>query len=221
MLLTILMPCLNEENNLLYCIKEAKAYLREKQIDGEILIVDNGSKDSSVKIAKDANVRVETEHKKGYGYALRKGIESANGDYIIMVDCDGTYDLRHLDVILEPLLKGYVFVCGNRFKGGIEKGAMPLSHKIGVKFLSKIGTEKYHVKIHDFHCGLRGFNGSIAKSFDYTTGGMEFATELISKFKDYRSIEVPVVLKKCRVRRKSHLRTIPDGMKHLGYMLKG
>ena len=215
------MPCLNEESSLLYCIKEAKSYLIENKIDGEILVIDNGSKDSSVKIAKEAKVRVEIEPKQGYGYAIQKGIRSARGDYIIMADSDGTYDLRHLDMLLEPLMQGYVFVCGNRFQGGIEKGAMPVSHKIGVKFLSELGKEKYQVEIQDFHCGLRGFKSSLAKSFEYTTGGMEFATEIVSKFKDYPSIEVPVKLRKCRFRRKSHLRTLPDGMKHLGYMLKG
>ena len=94
--LSIVMPCLNEERTLKKCIKDAQSFLRRKSIIGEILVVDNGSTDSSVKIAKQCGARVVKESRKGYGSALRAGFKAARGEYIIMGDCDRTYDFAHM-----------------------------------------------------------------------------------------------------------------------------
>ena len=219
MLVTIIMPCLNEETTLRYCIKNAKNFLSSTNIDGEILIVDNGSIDKSVEIANQEKVRVVIEPNKGYGNALKRGIKEAKGKYIIIGDCDGSYDFMDSIKILCQLKLGYDFVCGNRFKGGIEKGAMPLSHRIGVPLLSIIAKIKYRVPINDFHCGLRGFRSELAKNIAFNTTGMEFATELVYKFKDTKMMEVPIKLHKDLRGHKSHLRTIPDGIRHLKFIL--
>ena len=127
--LTILMPCLNEAETLAACIRKAQMFLSEKDIDGEILISDNGSVDSSVDIALESGARVTNAPIKGYGAALQAGINAANGRYIIMGDSDDSYDFYNLMPFVEKLREGYDLVIGNRFAGGIEPGAMPWANK--------------------------------------------------------------------------------------------
>lgn len=222
--LTILMPCLNEAANIGYALDAAQAFLQHSHIHGELLVVDNGSTDESVSIAKAHGARVITEPLKGYGMALRTGMKHAQGTYIIMGDCDSTYDFSDLMPFVEQLQNGYDFVIGNRFAGGIAKGAMPFSHRyFGVPFLSWLGRLRYQVAITDFHCGLRGFRADLAKTFSFQTTGMEFATELIAQFAkaNARIIEVPTTLSVSVSPRKTHLKTIKDGIRHLLFMLKG
>ena len=127
--LTILLPCLNEEKTIKKCIKEAKSFLNDFSITGEILIADNGSTDNSCLIAKKEGVRLIKVKKKGYGNALREGFKKARGKYIIMADSDFSYDLYNLNQFIKYLREGYDLVMGNRFKGKIEKGAMPFLNR--------------------------------------------------------------------------------------------
>lgn len=221
--LTILMPCLNEENTIAACIKQAKQFIKRNNLSAEILIADNGSADNSVKLAKNLGVRVVVIPQKGYGNALRGGIKDSKGKYIIMGDCDMSYDFLNLELFLESLRQENDFVMGNRFKGGIEKGAMPALHKyFGVPLLSYIGRRVYKVKIGDFHCGMRGFNKEAILSLKLKAEGMEFATEMIGAFSksNFKITEIPTVLKKDLRNGKSHLRSFPDGFRHLVLMLK-
>ena len=157
--LTILMPCLNEAETLAICIRKAKKFLNESGIDGEVLISDNGSTDGSQEIAEKEGARVVHAPVRGYGGALITGCEEAKGKYVIMGDADDSYDFLHLMPFVEKLREGYELVMGNRFAGGIAKGAMPWSHRyIGNPVLSFIGRTFFHSKIRDFHCGLRGYN---------------------------------------------------------------
>lgn len=220
MYLTILIPCLNEEHTISFCINKAKRFISKQNIEAEILVVDNGSEDDTKNIAQSLGARVVEELNKGYGNALRRGISEAKGKYIIMADGDGSYDFEKLEAFIESFRKGYDFVCGNRFKGGIKKGAMPFSHRLGAPFLSFCARLKHKVPIKDFHCGLRGFRTALAQSMQFNTTGMEFATEIIFKFKDYSMTEVPIVLHKDKRLGKPHLRTIRDGFRHLHYILK-
>lgn len=127
--LTILMPCLDEEETIQVCIQKAKQFLNTSNLQGEVLIADNGSTDSSVEIAQKAGARVITVEEKGYGNALSQGIKQAKGKYIIMGDADDSYDFLHLMPFVEKLREGYQLVMGNRYQGGIEKGAMPFLHR--------------------------------------------------------------------------------------------
>lgn len=219
---TILMPCLDEERTVGECVLEAKKYVQEKGLQAEILVVDNGSTDHSYEIAKRCGARVISVAEKGYGNALIGGIYAARGKYVIMGDCDQSYDFYHLDNFVEKLREGYQFVNGNRFLGGIEKGAMPVSHRyFGVPLLSLIGRIRYGTFIGDFHCGIRGFERVCAIDMEFRCTGMEFSTEMIGKFAMSGSsmTEVPVVLRKDKRGRKSHLRSFADGWRHLNYML--
>ena len=123
--LSILMPCLNEAETLEICIKKAQKALEDLNVNGEVIIADNGSTDSSPEIAASLGARVVHVAEKGYGSALQGGIKAARGKYIIMGDADDSYDFTNLGPFLEKLRDGYELVMGNRFKGGIAPNAMP------------------------------------------------------------------------------------------------
>ena len=225
--LTILMPCLNEEANIAFSIKEAKTYLASVLErfghSGEILIVDNNSTDRSAVIAKECGARVVAETHPGYGCALRAGLRKARGKVIIFGDCDSTYDFSNLDPVYLPLAENkYDFITGDRFAGQMEEGAMSWSHKLGVPFLSWCGRMKFGVSIHDWHCGIRGIRKDALKKLRFRTTGMEFATEMIAEAsrKGLRIAEVSVPLKKTRTERVEKLRTVRDGFRHLFYILR-
>ena len=220
--LTILMPCLNEELTLGTCIKKAKKFLEQHQIKGEIVIGDNGSTDNSISIAQSLGARVVNIPQKGYGSALIGGIKAAKGTYIIMGDSDDSYDFSNLMPYVEQLRTGYDLVMGNRFKGGIEKGAMPFLHRyLGNPVLSFIGRLFFGTSIKDFHCGLRGFNRERMLSVGLECPGMEFASEMVVKsiLNDFKVTEVPTTLSKDGRDRPPHLNTWRDGWRHLRFLL--
>ena len=220
--LTILMPCLNEAETLPVCIRKAKSFLSENNIDGEVLVSDNGSTDNSAEIAAKEGARVVSAPVQGYGSALIKGCEEAKGRFVIMGDCDDSYDLLNLMPFLEKLRGGYDLVIGDRFAGGIEKGAMPWSHRyLGNPFLSFIGRKRFHSKVRDFHCGLRGYNREAILALGLKTTGMEYASEMIvkSELKGLRVTQVPTTLKKDGRNRPPHLRSFRDGWRHLKFLL--
>jgi glycosyltransferase involved in cell wall biosynthesis len=219
--LTILMPCLNEEETLYICIQKAKSFLGQNNIDGEVLIADNGSTDSSVSIAENSGARVVHVERKGYGSALIAGCEAAYGQYVIMGDADDSYDFTNLMPFVEKLRAGYDLVMGNRFKGGIEKGAMPWSHRyIGNPVLSFIGRLFFKSSIKDFHCGLRGYNREQIMQLGLRTTGMEYASEMVvmAELEGLKICEVPTTLKKDGRSRPPHLRSFRDGWRHLKFL---
>ena len=220
--LTILMPCLNESKTLKTCIDKAQKFLSDNNIDGEILIADNGSTDGSQEIAKNAGARVVNVDEKGYGAALIGGCNAALGTYVIMGDSDDSYDFLNLMPFVEKLREGYELVMGNRFKGGIEKGAMPPLHKyIGNPVLSFIGRVLYRSPIKDFHCGLRGYNRESIQKLNLHTTGMEYASEMVvqATLHKLKICEVPTTLKKDGRDHPPHLRSWSDGWRHLTFLL--
>lgn len=218
---TFLMPCLNESETLKFCIDEAKSAIERLHLDAEILISDNGSDDNSEEIAYANGARVTKVTERGYGSAIIGGIHAARGKYIIMGDCDGSYDFAHPDLFVRELRNGAKLVMGDRFAGGIEKGAMPVSHRFGVPFLSALARWKFKTDIRDFHCGLRGFERKTALELNFLCPGMEFATEMIAGFAQSgeKIAQVPTPLRKDRRSGKPHLRIIRDGFRHLKFIL--
>lgn len=220
---TILMPCLNEANTIEKCIGKAFRFLDENQIDGEVLVIDNDSVDNSAEIASLAGAHVFNVKEKGYGNALIRGIMEAHGKYVIMGDADESYDYLSAMPILEKLRDGYDLVIGNRFKGGIEKGAMPFLHRyIGNPVLSLIGRMLYPCAVGDYHCGMRGFQRERILELQLEAEGMEFASEMIVKAQGnkYRITEVPVKLYKDGRTTASHLRPLPDALRHLRLLFR-
>lgn len=220
--LTILMPCLNEAETLATCIDKAQAYLQRTGVRGEVLIADNGSTDGSIEIAQTHGARVVHVPIRGYGAALSHGIANARGKYVIMGDSDDSYDFSKLDPFVAKLREGNDLVMGNRFRGGIAPGAMPFMHRyLGNPVLSFIGRLFFSIPIHDFHCGLRGFNRERILALHLNTTGMEFASEMVvrSALAEYAIAEVPTTLSKDGRSRPPHLRTWRDGWRHLRFLL--
>ena len=220
--LTILMPCLNEARTIGVCIYKAKEFMARAGVSGEILIADNGSVDGSIDIAVAMGARVVSVTEKGYGAALIGGIRAARGEYIIMGDADDSYDFESLDPFLAQLRAGDQLVMGNRFKGGIAPGAMPMLHRyLGNPVLSMIGKLFFKVPISDFHCGLRGFRTEAIRELDLRTTGMEFASEMVvrSGLAGLRITEVATTLRPDGRGRPPHLRTWRDGWRHLKFLL--
>ncbi len=220
--LTILLPCLNEAETLAACIRQAQAFLRDHNVEGEVVVADNGSTDGSREIAVAEGARVVPVPVRGYGAALLGGIEAARGRFVIMGDADQSYDLSALMPFVEQLRSGADLVMGNRFKGGIAPGAMPFSHRyLGNPVLSALGRLFFTIPIGDFHCGLRGFNRDRIRALGLSTSGMEFASEMVvrSALAKYRMTEVPTTLAKDGRSRPPHLRTWRDGWRHLRFLL--
>ena len=220
--LTILMPCLDEAETITTCVAKGLTFLRSDGVSGEVLVADNGSTDGSRDLAAQAGARVVLVEERGYGAALRAGIRSARGRYVIMGDADESYDFEHLGAFMDRLRAGDDLVMGNRFQGGIEAGAMPLLHRwLGNPVLSWLGRLFFGVKVGDFHCGLRGFDRAAMIRLDLHTTGMEFASEVIvaSALAGHTISEVPTTLRKDGRSRPPHLRTFRDGWRHLRFLL--
>lgn len=220
--LSILMPCLNEAETLPTCIRKAQKALATLNVDGEIVIADNGSTDGSPEIAGSLGARVVHVAEKGYGSALLGGIKAARGKYIIMGDADDSYDFSNLGPFLDKLRAGYDLVMGNRFKGSIAPDAMPPLHRyLGNPVLTGIGRLFFRSPCGDFHCGLRGFSKAAIERLDLRTTGMEFASETVVKasLHGLRITEVPTTLSIDGRNRPPHLRSWRDGWRHLRFLL--
>lgn len=216
------MPCLNESETLATCIKKAQQWIARSGIDSEILIADNGSTDGSQDLARSLGARVIDVAERGYGSALFHGCMAARGKWIIMGDSDDSYDFSALDPFIAKLGEGYDLVMGNRFQGGISKGAMPWKNRyIGNPLLTRIGKVLFKSPVNDFHCGLRGVSKDACLRMDLRTTGMEFASEMVIKatLLNMRICEVPTTLHQDGRSRAPHLRPWRDGWRHLRFML--
>lgn len=212
--LSIVMPCLNEVKTLGSCIHDARYFLESHNISGEIIIADNGSTDGSIDLAEKLDVTVIHVKEKGHGHALHAGISAAMGEYVIMGDSDASYDFRNLDGYIKHFKDGKEMVIGNRFKGGIQKEAMPWIHQyIGNPFLSWLNRLLFKNCIGDVHGGLRGFKKSAYEQLQIEARDMAFCTEMITRasIKGIPLDETPIVLRPDGRDRKPHLRTWRDG----------
>jgi glycosyltransferase involved in cell wall biosynthesis len=221
--LTVVMPCLNEVLTVGVCIEKAQKCIEEIGIHAEIIIADNGSTDGSIELAEKLGARVVHQNRKGYGAALKAGIAAAKGKYIIMGDCDDSYNFLGLAPFVEKLREGYFLVMGNRFAGGIQKGAMPPLHRyFGNPFLTLLGKTLFNEpKFGDFYCGLRGFEAKAVRSLKLHSDGMEFALEMVIKFtmRGDWATEVPTTLSPDGRNRAPHLKSFRDGWRSLRFYL--
>jgi glycosyltransferase involved in cell wall biosynthesis len=219
---SILMPCLNEAETIGRCVDRARESIARLDIRAEILVADNGSTDGSQEIAFAHGAKVVRVEEPGYGAAIRGGVAASSSRYIIMGDADESYDFAEFPSILDRLRVGDDLVMGNRFAGGIDKGAMPWSHRwIGNPVLSLTGRIFFSSRVRDFHCGLRGFSVDAFRRMRLNTTGMEFASEIVVKasLASMRVSEVPISLHKDGRSRPPHLRTWRDGWRHLRFLL--
>jgi glycosyltransferase involved in cell wall biosynthesis len=223
--LTILMPCLNEAETLAACIKKARQGLERAGVSGEILVADNGSTDGSASLAEKLCARVVHVAEKGYGSALRGGIEAARGQWVVLGDADDSYDFSQIEGFVQRFREGYDLVMGCRLPSGggtILPGAMPWKNRwIGNPGLSLIGRLFFGSPARDFHAGLRGVTREAYRRMELKTTGMEFASEMIIKatLKSMRIAEVPITLHPDGRSRPPHLKPWRDGWRHLRFML--
>jgi glycosyltransferase involved in cell wall biosynthesis len=220
--LSVVMPCLNEAETLETCIRKAQRAIRAHNLSAEVVVADNGSSDVSRETARRSGARVVEVAVRGYGAALMGGIEAARGRFILMADADDSYDFGALYPFVEKLREGYDLVMGSRFKGRIERGAMPPLHRyLGNPLLTGILNTFFHAGISDAHCGMRAFTREAYGKMRLMATGMEFASEMVIKAGQagLRMTEVPVTLHRDGRSRPPHLRSFRDGWRHLRLML--
>ncbi|MCH2192404.1 MAG: glycosyltransferase family 2 protein [Gammaproteobacteria bacterium] len=219
---SFVLPCLNEVLTLEVCVQKCHAAAKSNNIDIEVVVADNGSTDGSIALAKSLGCRVINVEKKGYGSALISGIRAAKGKYVIMGDADDSYDFSAIEEFVINLRQGADIVIGNRFKGGVQPGAMPPLHRyLGNPVLSFLGRVFYNTDIGDFHCGLRGFDRERVLSLGLRCSGMEFASEMLCKavIHKFNIVETPIKLYPDGRDRAPHLRSWRDGWRHLRFLL--
>ena len=221
-LVSAVIPCLNEEETLAFCIAKAQNAFAKLGIAGEVVVADNGSTDASVSIAKSLGARVVSQTEKGYGAALKAGIEGAHGEIVVMGDADDSYDWGCIGDFVGKVQEGNDLVMGNRFRGGIEPGAMPLHHRyLGNPVLSWVARQVSRAPIGDFHCGMRAFTREGYGRMQLQTSGMEFASEMVisSARNGLKIAEIPTKLHRDKRSRPPHLRSFRDGWRHLKFIL--
>ena len=219
---SVVIPCLNEERTLGACIDKALAAFEAAGIAGEVVVADNGSSDSSIDVAERHGARVVHATVKGYGSALRKGIEEARGEFIVLGDADGSHDFSETPRFVNKWREGYEFVVGNRFRGEIKDRAMPWHHKyLGTPFLSALLRLFFGAGVGDINCGMRGMTRELCQRLDFRTTGMEFASESLIKAAKAgaRMAEVPITMWPDQRGRPAHLRPFRDGWRHLRFIL--
>jgi hypothetical protein len=217
---SIVMPCLDEEETVGTCVEKALGWLTRTGRPGEVLVIDNGSSDRSVEVATAAGARVIHERRRGYGQAYLRGFAEARSEYIVMGDSDDTYDFSDLDALIAPLNAGADMVLGNRFSGGIAAGAMPWAHRyVGSPIINFVIRLFFGTRIGDSQSGLRAFRRSVADQLGLRSSGMELASEMIvsAARAGLRIEEVPAPY---AIRRgESKLSTLRDGWRHLRFLL--
>jgi hypothetical protein len=192
---SVVMPCLDEAETVETCIRKAQCAIQRHNLSAEVIVADNGSTDGSQNIADRCGARVVTVLEKGYGSALKGGINASRGRFVIMGDADDSYDFSDLYPFVEKLREGYDLVMGTRLKGRIMPGAMPwLNRWLGNPVLTGIGRLFFACPVSDFHCGLRAFSKEAYHRMNLVTTGMEFASEMVVKasFLALRITEVPI-----------------------------
>lgn len=219
---SIVMPCLNESKTLPVCIRKAQEAIAQLRIPGEVVIADNGSTDGSQDLARSLGARVVDVPVRGYGAALRWGIQAAKGRYIVMGDSDDSYDFREAVHLVEKLMLGYNFCIGSRLRGRIMPGAMPWKNRhLGTPVLTWLVNLLYPAKFSDVNSGMRAFTKNAFNRMKLESDGMEFASEMLVKAAvlGLRVTEVPITLHKDGRDRAPHLRPWIDGWRHLKYIM--
>src|SRR5579859_190966 len=217
---SVVMPCLDEEQTIGACVTKALEGIRRTGLPGEVVVSDNGSTDHSVEIASELGARVIRQPKRGYGNAYRAGFEAAQGKYIVMGDSDDTYDFTEIGALVEKLRDGNDYVLGSRFAGTILPGAMPWLHQyIGNPVLTGLLNFLFGLKSSDAHSGLRAFTRDAYRRMRLRTTGMEFASEMVinAARAKLKVAEVPITYYPREG--ESKLRSFRDGWRHLRFML--
>jgi glycosyltransferase involved in cell wall biosynthesis len=218
-LVSVVIPCLNEAANIEQCVTRARAVLEEHDLRGEVVVADNGSEDGSPALAESAGARVIHEPRRGYGSAYLAGFAAAQGEYIVMLDADLTYDFEDIPGFIERLRDGAEMVMGDRMDN-IHPGAMPWLHRyVGNPVLTGVLNLFFRTGVKDAHCGMRALRRDVLPRLDLRTTGMEFASEMVIRAsKENLAIdEVPIEYHPRGG--ESKLSSFRDGWRHLRFLL--
>jgi hypothetical protein len=216
---SVVIPCLNEEGNITTCVSSASAALEAAGIAGEVLVVDNASADRSAELAARAGAQVVSEPRRGYGSAYLSGFAAARGEYIVMADADLTYDFADIPRFLERLDRGFDLVMGDRMDN-IRPGAMPWLHRyVGNPLLSGFLNLLFRTGVRDAHCGMRAFRRDALPALNLRTEGMEFASEMVIRAAKLglRIDQIPIEYHPRGG--ESKLSSFRDGWRHLRFLL--
>jgi hypothetical protein len=216
---SVVIPCLNEAENIEECVRRARAALDENGIPGEVVVADNGSTDDSAALAERAGARVVPEPRRGYGSAYRAGFAAARGRYIVMADADLTYDFADIPRFVEQLEGGGEMVIGDRMDN-IHPGAMPWLHRyVGNPVLTGMLNLLFRTGVKDAHCGMRALRRDALERLDLRTTGMEFASEMVIRAAkeqlDVRQLSIEYHPRSGE----SKLSSFRDGWRHLRFLL--
>ncbi len=219
LLVSVVIPCLNEEENIERCVQLARTVLAEHGIDGEIIVVDNGCEDRSAELAAAAGARVVPERRRGYGNAYMAGLAAARGRYVVMGDADLTYDFREIPRFLEQLEDGADLVMGDRMDN-IRPGAMPWLHRyVGNPVLTGVLNLFFRTGVKDAHCGMRALRRDTLPRLDLRTTGMEFASEMVIRAAKERLDIRELPIEYHPRGGESKLSSFRDGWRHLRFLL--
>ena len=220
MKISVILPCLNEEEAVGNVVDDARRALDALHVESEVIVVDNGSTDRSAEIAAEHGAAVVDEPERGYGRAYLTGLARARGEFLVMADADGTYPIGELGKFVERLEDGSDLVLGSRFDGNIHAGAMPWSHRwIGNPVLTGMLNHMFGVRVSDAHCGMRALKRSALPTLDLHSKGMEFASEMVFKAfrRDLEVSEVPIEY--FPRTGESKLSRFSDAWRHVRFML--
>ena len=219
LLVSVVIPCLNEAETIEECVVSARRVLAENGIAGEVVVADNGSTDGSAELAAAAGARVIHQPERGYGSAYLAGFGAARGKYIVMADADLTYDFAEIPRFVKGLDEGADMVIGNRMEN-IQPGAMPWLHRyVGNPILTGILNLFFRTGVSDAHCGMRGIRRDVLPRLDLRSPGMEFASEMVIRAsKEHLDIRQFPIEYHPRVG-ESKLSTWSDGWRHLRFLL--
>jgi glycosyltransferase involved in cell wall biosynthesis len=218
-LVSVVIPCLNEEANIERCVREALDALASSGLSGEVLVVDNASEDRSAELAGAAGARVIREARRGYGSAYLAGFAAARGSYIVMADADLTYDFGEIPTFVAKLNDGAQLVMGNRMDN-IKPGAMPWLHRyIGNPVLTGLLNLFFRTGVRDAHCGMRALRADVLDTLDLRTTGMEFASEMVIRASKEHLRISEVDIEYHPRGGESKLSSFRDGWRHLRFLL--
>jgi glycosyltransferase involved in cell wall biosynthesis len=216
---TVVIPCLNEEDNIEACVQRAHEVMTERGIRGEVVVADNASEDHSAELAAAAGARVVREPRRGYGSAYLAGFAAARGRYIVMADADLTYDFGDIPRFVEQLDAGAELVMGDRMDN-IHPGAMPWLHRyVGNPVLTGVLNLFFRTGVKDAHCGMRALRRDVLPRLDLRATGMEFASEMV-----IRAAKVDLDIREFPIEYRprggeSKLSSFRDGWRHLRFLL--
>jgi hypothetical protein len=219
LLVSVVIPCLNEAESIERCVRSAVAVLEDNRIVGEVIVADNDSEDGSPLIAADAGAVVVHQPVRGYGSAYLAGFSVARGRYIVMADADLTYDFQEIPRFIAELENGADMVIGDRMKN-IHKGAMPWHHQyIGNPLLSGFLNFLFKTGIDDAHCGMRAVRRDRLRQLDLRTTGMEFASEMVIRAAKEKLVLAQFPIEYHPRGGESKLSSLRDGWRHLRFLL--